>query len=157
MTGNNNGYKTIWKNGSKKYNEKYICYFFTIWNLTSTITCKYEREVVFLTSVYFAISKLILFHFLFMYHALYFPTFVFTLYVPCFPFILIDHNQKQVLLIKWFIFLEAQKNNFLALFILLKMAIFTMFFWRWSTLWNSTWKKTALFRRCLTLLISKFK
>ena len=40
------------------------------------------------------------FHILFMYHALYFPMFIFTLYAPCFPFFLINHNQKQVLLIK---------------------------------------------------------
>ena len=39
-----------------------------------------------------------------MYHALSFPLFIFTLYIPCFPFFLIDHNQKQVLLIKWVIF-----------------------------------------------------
>ena len=31
MTGNNNVCKTIWKKGNKKeYNEKYICFFFTI-------------------------------------------------------------------------------------------------------------------------------
>ena len=30
MTGNNNVYKTIWKNGNKEYNEKYICCFLTI-------------------------------------------------------------------------------------------------------------------------------
>ena len=36
-----------------------------------------------------------------MHHALYFRTIFFvTLYVPCFPFFLIDRNQKQVLLIK---------------------------------------------------------
>ena len=35
-----------------------------------------------------------------MCHALYFSTFIFTLYVPSFLFFLIDHNQKQVLLIK---------------------------------------------------------
>ena len=40
-----------------------------------------------------------------MYHALCFPPYIFTLYVPCFLFFLIDHNQKQVLLIKWVIFL----------------------------------------------------
>ena len=45
-----------------------------------------------------------------MYNALYFPTFNFILYVPCFPFFSIDHNRKQVLLIKLFIFFfEAQK------------------------------------------------
>ena len=39
------------------------------------------------------------FHILFMYRALYFPTFIFALHVPCFSFLLIDHNRKQVLLI----------------------------------------------------------
>ena len=35
------------------------------------------------------------------------------LYVPCFPFFLIDHNQKHVLLIKWVILFLQLKNNFL--------------------------------------------
>ena len=52
------------------------------------------------------------FHILFMYHALYFPTFSFTLYVPCFHFFLIDHNQKEVLLIKWIMFFWSSKNFF---------------------------------------------
>ena len=60
MTGNSNVYKTMWKNGNKEYNEKYICCFFTIWNLKTPITYKCGRVVLFLTSVYFAISKLIL-------------------------------------------------------------------------------------------------
>ena len=60
MTRNNNVYKTIWKNRDKEYNEKYICCFFTIWNLKSAITYKCGRVVLLLTSVYFAISKLIL-------------------------------------------------------------------------------------------------
>ena len=45
-----------------------------------------------------------------MYHTLYFTTFIFTLYVPC--VFLIDRNQKQVLLIKWLIFLLKLKNFF---------------------------------------------
>ena len=61
MTGNNNFYKAIWKNGNKEYNEKYICCFFTIWNLKSAITYKCGRVVVSRTSVYFAISWFILF------------------------------------------------------------------------------------------------
>ena len=86
------------------------------------------------TSVYFAISKLILyFHTLFMYHALYFPTFVFTLYIPCFPFFLIDHNWKQVLLIKWVIFFLKFKNFVLLSSTFLRMVIFTMLFWRCET------------------------
>ena len=72
---------------------------------------QFGRVVLPHTSVYFAISKLILyFHTVFMYHGLYFPTFVFTLYIPCFPFFLIDHNWKQVLLIKWVIFFLKLKN-----------------------------------------------
>ena len=115
MTGNNNVYKTIWKNRNKGYNKKCICCFFTIWNLKSAIAYKCGQVVLFFTSVYFAISKLpyCYFHILFMYHALYFPTFMFTLYVPCFSFFLIDHNQKQVLLIKWVIFFLKFKNIFL--------------------------------------------
>ena len=60
MTGNNKVYKTIWKNGNKEYNEKYICCFLTIWNLKSAITYKCRRVVLSHTSDYFAISKLIL-------------------------------------------------------------------------------------------------
>ena len=48
------------KNGNNEYNEKYICWFFTIWNLKSAITYKCGRVVLFLTSVFFAISKLVL-------------------------------------------------------------------------------------------------
>ena len=39
-----------------------------------------------------------------MYHALYFPTFIFTLYFPCLTFFSVDHNRQQVLVIKWVIF-----------------------------------------------------
>ena len=60
VTGNNNVYKKILKNGNKEYNEKCICCFFTIWNLKSAITYKCGRIVLSRTSVYFAISKLIL-------------------------------------------------------------------------------------------------
>ena len=47
-----------------------------------------------------------------MYHGLYFAAFIFTLYVPCFPFFLIEHKQKQVLLIKWVIFSWSSKMFF---------------------------------------------
>ena len=67
------------------------------------------------------------FHIVFMCLALYFP--MFTLHIPCFPFFLIDHNQNQVLLIKWDIFFEAQKY-FFALFNFLKMVIQTTLFRR---------------------------
>ena len=46
---------------------------------------------------------------------------------------------------------------FFALFNFLKMVILTTLFRRWSTLWNSTLKITALFWRCLTLLILTLK
>ena len=70
MKGNNNIYKTIWKNGNKEYNAKYICYIFMILNLKSARTYKCARVVLFLTSVYFAISKLI-------------PLFLYSFHVPC--------------------------------------------------------------------------
>ena len=53
MTGNNNAHKTIRKNGNKEYNEKYICCFFTMWNLLSAIMYKCGQVVLFLTSVLF--------------------------------------------------------------------------------------------------------
>ena len=59
MTGNNNVYKTTWKNGNKDYNQKYICWFFRIWNLKSTITYKCGRVVLSCTLVFFAIRKVI--------------------------------------------------------------------------------------------------
>ena len=59
MTGNNNVYKTIWKSGNEKYNDKYICYFFAMWNLKSRVTDKRGQVVLSRTSLYFAISNLI--------------------------------------------------------------------------------------------------
>ena len=124
MKGNDNVYKIIWKNGNKEYNEMYICCLFTIWNLKSAITCKCGRVVLSRASVYFAINKFILsFHILFRHHTLCFPTFVFTLYVPCFPFFLTDRNWKQVLLIKWLI-LFLKLNIIVLLF---------SSFWTWSS------------------------
>ena len=70
MAGNSNVYKTIWKNGNKEYNEKYICCFFVIRNLKSAITYKCGQVVLSRTSVYFAISKLIL-------------LFLYCIYIPC--------------------------------------------------------------------------
>ena len=65
-------------------------------------------------------------------HTIIFIFFSFTLYVPCFPFILIDHNQKQVLLIKRVIFFfEAQKH-----------------FW----LFSSPWKWSYSQFECFTLI-----
>ena len=140
------------KNGNREYNEKYICCFFTIWNLKSAITYKCGRVVLSRTSVYFAISKLILlFSYSFHDHALYFLTFIFTLYVPC--FFLIDHNRKQVLLIKWVIFFFEARIYFFAFFNFLKMVIF-------ATLINVVKlyvENNDIFRRCLKLLISTLK
>ena len=107
MTGNSNIFKTIWKNGNKEHDDKYVCCFFMIWNLIFAAKYKFGRLVLFFTSVNYAISQLtlIFFHVIFKLHfnVSYFSTFIFTLYIPCFPFFLIDHNQK-VLLIKWVTF-----------------------------------------------------
>ena len=60
ITGNNNVFEIIWKKGNKEYNEKYISCFFTLWNRIRTITHRCGQVVLLLTSVYSAISKLIL-------------------------------------------------------------------------------------------------
>ena len=101
MAGNNNVYKTIWKNGNKEYNEEYICCFFTIRNLKSAVTYKCGRVVLSRKSVYFATSKLILL-FSYSFHVPYIILFNVYFYIvrSMFAFFLIDHNQKQVLLIK---------------------------------------------------------
>ena len=69
----------------------------------SALAYKCGRVVLSRTSFCFVICKLILyFHILFMYHALYIPTFIFILYFPCFPFFSIYHNRKQMLKLKNF-------------------------------------------------------
>ena len=155
---NSNVYKTIWKNGKKEYNEKYISYFFTIWNLRSTITYKCGRVVLFLTSVYFGISKLILF-FWYSFHVSWIirSNVYFYIVRSMFPF-LFNWSQSRASVVNQMShpFFEAQEY-FFAFFNFLKMVIFTTQFWRWSRLWNLTLKITALFRCCLTLLISTFK
>ena len=81
--------------------------------LISVLMYKCGQVVLFLTSVYFAISKLILlFLCSFQVPCIILPTLIFTLYLPRFPFFLIDHNQKQVLLIKWVIFFWSSKTVF---------------------------------------------
>ena len=105
--------------------------FFTIWNLKSAVTCKYgcySLDQFMLPSA----NSYCYSHILFMYHALYFPTFIFTMCVTCFPFFFIDHNQKQVLLIKRVIFFLKHKNILFALFNFLKMVIFTTLLWCWK-------------------------
>ena len=70
--------------------------FLTIWNLSSAVTCKCGRVVLFLTSVYFAIRQLIL-------------LFLYSFHIRC--IILANvyfHNQKQVLLIKWAFFWSSK-------------------------------------------------
>lgn len=83
-----------------------------MWNLKSALTCKCMRVVITHTSLYFAISTII-FHILFMYHALYFLMFIFTWYSPCFSFFSINLNRKQALWIKWFVFVfvEGQSSD----------------------------------------------
>ena len=94
MTENNDVYKTILKNGNKEHNEKCICCFSTIWNKYNSV----HRFILLSANSY------CYFHILFMS--------TFTLYLTCFPFFLIDHNQKQVLLIKWVIFFWSSKTVF---------------------------------------------
>ena len=110
----------------KKRNNKYICCFFTIWKLKSRLTDKSGQVVLSRTSVYFvSVISYCHFYILFMHHALSFPTFIFTLNVPRFPFYLIDRNRQQVLLIKWAIIFLRLKFFFFALLNFLKMVIFT--------------------------------
>ena len=74
IAGNDNVYKTIWRNENKEYNQRYICSFLTIWNLKSAITYNCGQVVLSNTSVYFAINKpILLLSYFFTYHALYFP------------------------------------------------------------------------------------
>ena len=137
MTGNNNVHKTIRKNGNKEYNEKYICCFFTIWNLLSAIMHKCGRVVLFLTSVYFAIIKLILL-FSYSFHVLciILSNVYFYIVRSMFPFIVNWSWSKASVVNQMshlFFFLEVQKY-FFALFKFLKMVIFTKLFRRWSKL-----------------------
>ena len=155
MTGKNNDYKKLWTNRNKQW--KIHMLLFTISNLKGAITYKYGQVVLFLTSVYFVISKSIL-------------LFSYSFHVPCviipkvyfyivrsmfaFPF---NWPQSKASVVNQIshLFFEAQKY-FFALFSFLKMVIFTSFR-RWSRSRNSTSKMTELFRHCLTLLISKLK
>ena len=155
MTGKNNDYKKIWTNRNKQW--KIHMLLFTISNLKGAITYKYGQVVLFLTSVYFVISKSIL-------------LFSYSFHVPCviipkvyfyivrsmfaFPF---NWPQSKASVVNQIshLFFEAQKY-FFALFSFLKMVIFASFR-RWSRSRNSTSKMTELFRHCLTLLISKLK
>ena len=148
--GDNNLYKTIWKNGNEEYNEKHIFCFFTIWNLISAITYKCGRVVLFLISVYFQISKAILI-FSYSFHApcIILPNDFFCYIVrSMFPF-LFNWSQSKGGVVNQMshLFFEALFfSNFL------KIAIFIKLFGRSSTL-----KITALFWSHLVLLISTLK
>ena len=124
----------------------------------SAITYKCGRVVLSRTSAHFVISKLIL-------------LFSYSFHVPCiilsnfyfdivssmflFPF---NQSQSKASVVNQMshLFFQAQKYLF-ALFNFLKMIIYRTLFRRWPTLWNSTFKITTLFWRCLTLLISTLK
>ena len=146
MTRNNNVYKTIWKSGNKKYKNKYICYFFTIWNLKSRVMDKRGHTVLSRTSLYFSISNLILL-FLYSFHA---PCIILSNVRSMFPF-LFNRSQLKVEVVNQMShpFFEAQKY-FFALSNFLKLVIFATF-QCWSMLLKSTWKTETLFRRNLTL------
>ena len=154
MTGNNNACKTIWLNGNKEYNQKYICCFFTIWNVKRAITYKCGRVVLSHISVYFAISKLILlFSYSFHIPCIILSNVYFYIVRSMFPF-LFNRSRSTASIVNQasHLFFEAQKDFF---------GVFSFWKWsyseRWSTLWNSTLKITTLFWHCLTLLISTFK
>ena len=122
ITENNNVCKTIWKNRNKKCNKKYICCFFTKWNLKSAITCKCGRVVLSrlfchqqthtVIFVFFSCTMLYTFQRLFLYCTFH----VFLLKT-------IDRNPKQVLITKWVICFLKLKNIFL---------LFSTF-WKWFT------------------------
>ena len=124
MIGNNNFYKTIWENGNKEYNEKYICCFIAIWNLISAITYKCGRVVLLLISVYFTISKLILL-FSYSFHAtcIMFSNIYFYIARSIFPF-LFNWSQSKVNTV----------NQMRAFFFLRLKNIYFLFstFWKWS-------------------------
>ena len=114
VTGNNNVYKTIFKNKNKEHNKKYIRCFFMIWNLKSAITFKCGQVVLSRTSVYFAINKLIL---LFLY-SFYVPCIIFSkVYVyfvhSMFPFLVNRSKSKASIANKMsHLYFEAQKYFF---------------------------------------------
>ena len=123
MTGNNNVHKTIQENENKEYNEKYICCFFTTWNLKSAITYKCGQVVLFLTSVYFAISKLIL-------------LFSYSFHVPC--IVLSNVYFHIVCSMFFFLFNWSQSKGSVVtqmshLFLKLKnIFLLISTFWKWS-------------------------
>ena len=111
MTGKNNDYKKIWTNRNKQL--KIHMLLFTISNLKGAITYKYGQVVLFLTSVYFVISKsILLFSYSFHVTCVIIPKVYFYIVRSMFAFPF-NHSQKQVLLIKLAIFFLKLKNIFL--------------------------------------------
>ena len=66
------------------------------------------RVLLLHTSVCFSIDKLTL-SFSYSFHILYSCTFISN--ISCFPFLLIDRNRNQVLLIKWVIYFSQKFNH----------------------------------------------
>ena len=89
--------KQYGKTEIKSIIKKYTYCFFTIWNLKSAITYKWGLAVLSLALLYFAISKLILsFSYSFHIPRITLSSVYFCMIVPCFPFVLIDQNRKQL-------------------------------------------------------------
>ena len=131
MIENNNVYKTIWKNGNREYNEKYICCFFTILNPKRAITYKSGQVVLSHTSAYFAISKpILLFSYSFHIPSIILSNVYFYIVRSMFPF-LFNRSQSTASIINQLshLFFEAQKY-FFALFKFLKGVTFRMLFQR---------------------------
>lgn len=113
MAENNNAYGKICKKTEIKNNIIKNTYAAFLW-----YDILKEKEHINLEEQCYLVHQFILastnshckFQILFMYHTLYIPTCIFVLYFSCFPFLLIDHNRKQVLLIKRFmlIFVKSQ-------------------------------------------------
>ena len=66
MTGNNNVYKTIWENGNKEYNEKYMCCFFKS-NFIPYICLFCHQQTHTVISIFFSCTMHYTFQRLFLY------------------------------------------------------------------------------------------
>ena len=125
----------------------------------SVITYKSGRVVLSRTFVYFVISKLILL-FSYSFHVLCIILSNVYFYIACsmFPF-LFNRSQLKASVVNQMshLFFWSLKMFFCSFKFFENDHIYRTLSRRWSTLWNSTVKITALFRRCLTLLISTLK
>ena len=124
----------------------------------SAIAYKCGSVVLSHTSIYFVTSKpILLFSYFFHVPCIILSNVYFYIVHCMFPF-LFNRSQLKASVVNQMshLFFEAQKY-FFALFNFLKMAIYRTFFRCWSTLLNSTFKITTLFRHCLMLLISTLK